>query len=196
MHTSSTRSSPRPRLGTWVEPLRDHHQVLIRPISRADREAEREFIESLSPESRRFRFLGQVSCPSEALIDDLTGVDQVSDVAYAAIAPDEDHTRIVGVARYCMDSRTGEAECAVTVADGWQGRGLAVVLMGHLIEAARSAGVRRLVSIDAAENDRMKQLAAYLGFSRRPDPEDATQVLHELQLQPGTTGRSDKSMLT
>ena len=36
----------------------------------AIRKADRVFIESLSPEARRFRFLGQLRCPSEPLLED------------------------------------------------------------------------------------------------------------------------------
>src|SRR5207342_2792470 len=100
MRTSPVEPATHPSAkGLWIEALRDQHQVLIRPVSRSDRQAEREFIETLSPESRRFRFLGQMSCPSEALLDDLINVDQINDVAFAAIAGEEDRSRIVGIAR-------------------------------------------------------------------------------------------------
>jgi hypothetical protein len=40
-----------------------------------------------------------------------------------------------------------------------------------------------MTSIDLAENTKMQDLARYLGFSTRVDPDDATQVIHELDLQ-------------
>jgi hypothetical protein len=39
-----------------------------------------------------------------------------------------------------------------------------------------------MYSMDAATNYRMTELARSLGFSSRPDPQDATQTLHELTL--------------
>ena len=52
----------------------------------------------------------------------------------------------------------------------------------HLIEAARAAGIRRMVSIDAAQNVAMRELAEHLGFERRADPDDASQVIHTIAL--------------
>ena len=43
----------------WVEKLRDGTTVLIRPITDEDVTLERRFIEGLSPQSSRFRFLGE-----------------------------------------------------------------------------------------------------------------------------------------
>lgn len=74
-------------------------------------------------------------------------------------------------------------EYAVTVAEDWQGRGLGVLLMRHLIEMARRKGFARMFSIDATDNQAMRDLASYLGFHRRLDPGDSTQVIHSLDLR-------------
>lgn len=169
-------------LPQWWETLRDGRHVHIRPITAADHDADRVFIESLSPEARRFRFLGQLRCPSEPLLDRLTRIDQVHDVAFAAVATDAHGERIVGVARYSTDADGDECECAVTVRDDWQDAGLGSLLLRHLIDTARNRGVRRMISIDMAENSRMHRFAGYHGFSTRPDPDDGSQVIHELAL--------------
>lgn len=166
----------------WTETLHDHRRVLIRPLTHDDREAERMFIEGLSPQSRRDRFLGQVSRPGEALVERLTRIDQVRDVALAAVVPGDGGQRIVGVSRYSVDDDGAGCECAVVVSDDWQGRGLGTLLMRHLIDVARGCGVRRMVSVDAAVNARMHDFARHLGFETKADPEDATLVIHTLAL--------------
>jgi len=40
-----------------------------------------------------------------------------------------------------------------------------------------------MYSIDARDNEHMRSLAEYLGFSRKADPDDGTQVLHSLDLR-------------
>ena len=40
-----------------------------------------------------------------------------------------------------------------------------------------------MYSMDSAENTHMHDLAKALGFHTRPDPDDATQVIHQLALQ-------------
>ena len=39
-----------------------------------------------------------------------------------------------------------------------------------------------MISIDAAENDAMRELAIHLGFERRADLGDVTQVVHTITL--------------
>lgn len=166
----------------WNEKLLDGTPVLIRPIGPEDAERERKFIEGLSLESRYFRFLGCMSKPSDELIHKLTNVDQTRDAAYVALVADGGGQRQIGVARYSLDADGRSCECAVSVSDDMQKKGLGTLLMRHLIEHARSRGVRHMYSIDAAENRSMWPFAAHLGFSRHSDPDDACLTRHELEL--------------
>jgi len=166
----------------WSQTLRDRSQVLIRTIVPQDRVAERAFLDTLSSEARRFRFLGQVKCPSERLMDRLTDLDPHGEAAFVAVIPEGSAERIVGVARYSASADGVACECAVTVTDEWQNKGLGSALMKHLIELARERGIHRMYSVDLAENLQMRDLARHLGFHVRVDPDDAGQVIHELSL--------------
>jgi GNAT superfamily N-acetyltransferase len=165
----------------WIEALDDGTPVLIRPIRPEDRARERDFIERLSAESRHFRFLCEIREASPALLDLLVDVHKVQGEAFVALAHVGGELREVGVSRFAATA-DGGCECAVTVADDWQRRGLGVLLMRHLIDLARDLGFRRMYSIDAAANQSMRDLACYLGFHRGVDPEDSTQVIHTLNL--------------
>jgi GNAT superfamily N-acetyltransferase len=168
----------------WTETLRDGTRVVIRPIARTDAARERAFIESLSPETLRFRFLGQVRHPSIELIRQLTHLDYGRDVAFAAVVPDDADEKILGIARYSTSRDGSSCECAVTVRDDWHDRGLGTALMRHLVEVAKARGILFMVSVDSAENTAMADLARFLGFTRQIDPQDASQVVHRLLLQP------------
>lgn len=185
MHSNLMAFQPSagPEYPRWSETLHDHSHVLIRPITPQDKDAERAFIEGLSEQARRYRFLGQVRCPSEALVGQFTNIDYVHEVAFVAVKSDDARQDIVGVSRYSTDSTGAHCECAVAVSDEWQHKGLGTLLMRHLIEVARARGIRTMYSIDSAENMQMKDLAKFLGFRTKPDPDDATQVIHELDLQ-------------
>lgn len=188
------RPSAGPEYPRWSETLRDHSNVLIRPILPQDGDAERAFIEGLSSEARRYRFLGEVKSPSEDLIERFTRIDYIHEVAFVAVIPDDGRQRIVGVSRYSTDQAGLHCECAVTVSDEWQNKGLGTLLMRHLIEVARARGIRTMTSIDSAENVAMQDLARYLGFRTRVDPDDAAQVIHELDLSPdGDSGDAGQS---
>lgn len=172
---------------TATETLRDGSRILVRPICKQDAQLERNFIEGLSPQSRRFRFLASIKSPSEALLKQLTDLDESKEAAFIALTTDSTQQREVGVARFSAQ-RDGSAEIAVTVDDHWQGKGLATLLMQRLIEVARERGIERLYSIDSADNHAMRDLAGHLGFSCKPDPLDATQVVHSLQLRSRSHG--------
>ncbi|MFS8063689.1 MAG: N-acetyltransferase family protein [Luteimonas sp.] len=122
----------------WTETLRDHSKVVIRPIRVEDAAAERVFIESMSPQARRYRFLGQMQHPSSELIEQLTWLDYVRDLAFAAVVHDDARDKFVGVSRYSTSSDGTACECAITVLDDWQNKGLGAILMKHLIDVARA----------------------------------------------------------
>lgn len=166
----------------WHENLLDGTPVFIRPIWPEDTELERRFIEGLSTESRYFRFLGCMRSPSPELLRRLTDIDHERDAAYIALVRDGNDQRQVGAARYSLDADGQSCECAVSVSDDFQNRGLGTLLMRHLIEHARARGVRHMYSVDAAENRTMWKFAEHLGFSRHNVPDDACLTRHSLDL--------------
>lgn len=171
--TPDTESGP--------EVLRDGSHVTIRPIRKQDVELERKFIEGLSPQARRFRFLCSMKTPGEALLRQLTDIDVQRDAAFIALVEENGAQREIGVARF-SGMPDGTAEVAVTVSDDWQHRGLGTALMKRLIDLARQRGIREFHSIDSSDNKAMRELADYLGFRHSTDPQDATQVIYTLDL--------------
>ena len=166
----------------WIESLNDGTRVLVRPLRQEDREREQAFIERLSPESRRFRFMDTFKHASPALLDQLMDVDNLNKMAFVALAHDNGELREVGVSRYSATDHDGQCECAVSVADDWADRGLDALLMSHLISQARKNGFRQMVSYDATNNESMGDLLLQLGFHGHHDPKDSTQVIHRLDL--------------
>lgn len=175
--TAPSRDDPH-----WSATLKDGTRVLIRPIHKEDAAIERAFLKRLSPESRRLRFLGQMSEPSEELIRNLTEIDYRRDMAFVALVHRDGEKREIGVARYSTSADGKNCECAVTVGDEWRNRGLGTLLMQHLIDVARSRGVQSMMSIDGAGNTGMRDLARFLGFRRKRDPDDPALVIHTLTL--------------
>ncbi|QBB71165.1 GNAT family N-acetyltransferase [Pseudolysobacter antarcticus] len=170
----------------WSEKLRDGTTVLIRAIRDEDAELERRFIEQLSPQSRRFRFLGEIKSPDPQLLRQFTHVDQVKEVAFVALIAVGTAEREIGVSRYSVLGDGVTCECAIAVSDEWHNQGLATLLMNHLIDVARQHGISRMYSVDAPDNQGMRDLAEHLGFVRTRDPNDARQVLHTLDLNAPT----------
>ncbi len=166
----------------WIEKLSDGSRVLIRPLRAEDRARESDLIKRLSPQARYFRFLGTMHEASPMLLDQLMNVDYRNTMAFVALAHENGVLREVGVSRYGASSDDQHCECAITVADDWQHRGLAVILMRRLIDIARRNGFRQMFTIEATGNEPMHELALYLGFREGPRQDDATQLVHTLDL--------------
>jgi RimJ/RimL family protein N-acetyltransferase len=148
-----------------VEPtrLRDGSSVLIRPIRPEDRESLRAGFEQLSEHSRYLRFQAPLASLSNTQLAYLTDVDHHDHEALVAVSPSVgDGEEIVGVARFV---RVGDrvAECAVTVADQWQERGIASHLLDRLVERAREEGIERFTALVLAQNTEALRLLERLG---------------------------------
>jgi len=191
MSAAPARKSPRStvrakRAGSeplrWIDTLRDGTHVIIRPIRKEDAQLERSFIMRLSHESRRMRFLGQIREPSDEMLRRLTDIDYKNEMAFIALVHRDGQTQEIGVARYSTSAEGKFCECAITVSDEWHYKGLATLLMHHLIDVARTRGIRTMVSYDAIDNGQMRELATFLGFKRKADPADSGMVVHTLTL--------------
>lgn len=179
--SAPTTPCPTDPAAPWTTML-DGSAIIIRPICAEDAEREREFIENLSPESRYHRFLSGMVHPSAALIKKFTDIDHARDEAYVALSEQSGKQVLIGVSRYYSDTDGKGCECAVTVADAWQHKGLGTLLMQRLIQTAKARGIERMYSIDSIEDGDMHEFAAHLGFARTANPDDRTQVIHTLTL--------------
>lgn len=181
MQNSSSKTSV-DNHDTWTSTLDDGSAVTIRPIRPDDAAREREFIANLSPESRYHRFLSGMQHPSEAMIKKFTEIDHDRDEAYVALIEQNGKPVQIGVSRYYSDADGKGCECAIAIADAWQHKGLATLLMQRLIKTAKARHIERMYSIDAVENAGMRDFAAHMGFKREINPDDHAQVIHTLAL--------------
>lgn len=154
-------------MSTWPQAARtcDGVDYLIRPIEPSDAQAEREFILRMSPASRYQRFMHNMSEPSADLVRQLVNVDRHRSMALVAVVGSGAHERMIAVARYAADTDGMDCEFAVAVADDWQCRGIATMLMPLLFEHAKREGFRSIYGLVLANNPRMIELAEGLGLS-------------------------------
>jgi RimJ/RimL family protein N-acetyltransferase/nucleotide-binding universal stress UspA family protein len=142
--------------------LRDGSSLIIRPIAPEDRALLRKGFERLSEHSRYMRFQTPLSALSEEQLSYLTEVDHHDHEALVALEPTPGEIDIVGVARF-VRVNDDVAECAITVADEWQGRGVATELLDRLVDRAREEGVQRFTALVLAENAEALRLLERLG---------------------------------
>lgn len=174
--------------------LRDGTPVTVSRITPADAPMIEDAFARLSAESRRLRFLTAKPRLSQSELRYLTHVDGHDHEALSAVDPETGQG--VGVARFVRDERDPtRAEFAVTVADDWQGRGVATLLLTRLSERAREEGVERLTALVARDNEPMHELLGTLSSSVRTLDAGGDAVEYEVELAPEGLGTQLQAML-
>jgi acetyltransferase len=169
--------SPRTHAPSWprAERSSDGISYRVRPLRADDAARERAFILALSPESRFQRFMHGMREPSDALVAQLVDIDSHARMALAAVIGAPSDERIVGVARYAADPGGRACEFGVAVADDWQCRGIGTTLARLLFDHAAREGFETIYGNVLANNQRMLELATWLGLTVEPSgPGQAT----------------------
>lgn len=143
--------------------LRDGRSVRVRPVRADDEEALREFLEGLCDAARTFRFFSPA-------VDLGTAARNAVDVDYAGcyglVAVAADDRTVLAHAMYAVTTRPA-AEVAFVVSDSLHGQGIATIMLAHLAQAARSAGIERFVAHVLPSNHPMVGVFRQSGFDAR-----------------------------
>lgn len=148
------------------EQLEDGTGVVIRPIRPGDASGLQAGFRSLSSESVYMRFLKAFRELSDEQARELATVDYHKRMAFVAEITEDSGPRLIGVARYGVVERDAPevAESAIVVADAFQGRGLGTLLMGHLMNYARSQGIHTFLATALVSNHRIMNFIQRSGF--------------------------------
>ena len=161
-----------------TERLRDGNTVEIRAIRPEDEAGMLAAVARTSAESLHRRFFVVKRGFSEKELTFFMNPDFEEHVALVVVATDHDRSAIIGGGRYVVFD-PGRAELAFVVVDSWQGRGVGSLLMRHLAEIARHAGLKELVAEVLPENRAMLKVFGKFGFKpgSRKDPQTVHLVL-------------------
>jgi acetate---CoA ligase (ADP-forming) len=148
--------------------LRDGATVTVRPLVCADEAELSAFLDGLSVESRWLRFFSAGANLHSAAAY-MAALDPEHGRGLVAVAGEPE--RIVAHAAYIRET-ADRAEVAFEVADEWQGRGIATLLLAHLSELATADGIETFTAVVLPENRRMIQVFRDSGFAVevRSDP--------------------------
>lgn len=156
-NTIQTHTVSQPRDGDVV--LRDGSTVRIRVMRPEDESLLLELFQSLSEQSRWFRFMGATTDSSLAA----EAHREVGLNGFGLIALSGVEERAVGHAFYAAIDEH-RAEVAFAIADDYQGRGLATILLGQLAEVASTNGIQVFEAEAAASNHAMLGVFRESGF--------------------------------
>jgi len=143
--------------------LADGATAEIRPAAAGDFEAVREMHRAMSPDNLYLRFFSMSPAAAGQEASRICRAPAADHAALLAWLAGE----LVGVASYECEGTSGTAEFAVAVADHAHHRGVATLLLEHLVSAARDQGMRTFTAEVLAENSAMLKVFAAAGLHAR-----------------------------
>jgi acetyltransferase len=164
-------------------------RIVIRPVLPQDEDLTSAFFRSLSPPARYARFMTSMGELPQDLMRRLTQVDYADHLALVAEVFMDGREIVIAEARYVVRPDRAVAEFAVSVAEPWQGRKLASLLLGKLACRAAAGGIERMVGETLASNTRMLALARKAGFTIQPSGEVRGLMLLEKILSAPRSGQ-------
>ena len=146
-------------------------RVVIRPVLPQDEDLTIAFFRNLSAPARYDRFMTSMRELPPELMRRFTQIDYADHLALVAEVFAGGRETVIAEARYVRLPGSLDAEFAVSVAEAWQGKKLASLLLGKLACRAAAAGVQRMVGETLATNAKMISLARKAGFTIAPSLE-------------------------
>ena len=122
--------------------LADGTTMTVRPAGPEDYGPVRRLHEAMSPDNLYFRFFSAARASAEREARRVCLEGRPGLVALLGLLGDE----VVGVVSYELTSDVAAAELALAVADSMHRRGVATLLLEHLVSLARARGVKVLVA--------------------------------------------------
>ncbi|MGD8840688.1 MAG: bifunctional acetate--CoA ligase family protein/GNAT family N-acetyltransferase, partial [Gammaproteobacteria bacterium] len=162
--------------------LKDDTRITIRPIRPEDATIEQSFVRSLSPQSKRFRFMESLNELTQQMLIRFTQLDYNRELALIAVLEQDEGEVELGVARYVTNIDGDSCEFALVVTDQWHNRGIGTQLMTALIDAARAKGLKVMNGEILVDNHNMRRLVEKLGFAVSRNPEDLGVLLARKEL--------------
>jgi acetyltransferase len=161
----------RPYPAGWDRSLEANGEIYtVRPMRPADAALYPRFLERVTPDDLRLRFLVATRTLSDEMIVRLSQLDYDRDIAFIAL--ERVTGDLAGVVRYSSDPDHITAEFSAHVRSDLQGRGLGTAMMRLLIEYARADGLSELIGHVLRENHEMLEVAEELGFAPAGSTDD------------------------
>ncbi|HUK70722.1 MAG TPA: GNAT family N-acetyltransferase [Streptosporangiaceae bacterium] len=149
------------RAGWSYALLADGTTITIRPAGPADYGPVRRLHEAMSPGNLYFRFFSMSRAAAEREARRVCREAGPDHRALLGLLGDE----LVGVASYEAAAGPRAAEIALAVADGMHGRGIATLLLEHLVSLARARGVQVFTAQALPSNSAALRLVGDAGLA-------------------------------
>ncbi|NDI21716.1 MAG: GNAT family N-acetyltransferase, partial [Betaproteobacteria bacterium] len=154
---------PYPTRYERVWPLRDGGDYKVRPLHPEDAAKLQALVNSVSAESRYFRFASAMRELPQRLLARLSLIDYEREMALIGLVNKQspagnEQEQAIAVSRYVTNPDAKSCEFALLVHDDYAGRGLGTRMMQSIIEVARDRGVDQYFEITQALQDELESI--------------------------------------
>ena len=156
--------------------LYEGRKVVYRPAKPSDNRMIQEHFYQMDARDVEMRFFNLRRHFYRDEMEDMSQVDYVKNLSIVAVTGEIGFERIVGLGGYFLEHGT-TAELAFSVAKGWQGQGIASVIIQKLAEAARENGISTLMAYTLPNNRGMIKLFKKLPYETQTTFDGDTVVL-------------------
>jgi len=155
----------------------DGKQVAFRAAKPVDDRRIQEHFYNMTPEDIQSRFFHEKTCFFRDDMEGMFQIDYVKDMTVVAVTGEFGFGKVIGMGVYLLEPSRNIAEIAFSVSKEWQGQGIAGVIIGKLVEAARENGIAGLVAYTSMTNKGMINLFKKLPYRITTSVEEDMLVL-------------------
>ena len=145
----------------------------VRPVRPDDEAALADFFHHVSPDDLRFRFLTGLREVGRDRLAAMTQIDYRRTMNFLAFAEDG---MLIATAMLACDPDGERAELAVSVRSDFKARGVSWTLVQHVLDYARSEGIKTVDSVESTENHAALALEREAGFAAVPGESSGTEI--------------------
>jgi RimJ/RimL family protein N-acetyltransferase len=135
--------------------LDDGTLINIRPMHPTDEKRVRGLFQSLTEQTKYYRFMSHITKVPQKQIQNFVYIDYRSEMAVVGTIPEAHGDEIIAIGRYFIDPRTNRAEVAFVVQDKWQNRGIGTFMFKLLLKVAKQNGIEGFNAEVLIENKQM-----------------------------------------
>jgi N-acetylglutamate synthase-like GNAT family acetyltransferase len=159
---------------------RSGFQFAVRPASADDEADLARLFARLTHEDLRYRFLSPLKRVGPDVLAMMTHVDHKQTESFLAF--DASNGQLIANAMLAASPDNEKAEVALAVDSDYKHRGVSWTLLQHVMQAAKTRGIKKLQSIEDRGHKAAIALEREIGFKARSYPGDATLMLLEAEL--------------
>jgi len=138
--------------------------ILLRPVKISDEPLLKDFLYSLSDQSRYYRFLSVRKDVPRELLQQLAVIDYTRKIVILAVVPTDGKETVIGMGQYEINGGMHTAEIGLLVRDQYQNQGVGMELLNYITHLARKNGVLGFTADVLVDNDPVFRLFEKMGF--------------------------------